>query len=270
MVEKTKQQQKPEIIDPSMSMIVFLLITIVYFIAKHMAPSNNTTLFIIYVCLVLITQYMSNLSLAKQLCNTSQSVKTASFATFVPWILIFGLLNLCLTMFPGWLSPFSNTLGYMVAIIVGVDRFYMKILNDSGASAPASPNDAREMWKVIKNMKSDPSFILNSLNDDDEEIQKFWDKSIKEQIFKSTSSEDLEDFKGFIRLKDNIGYFVWYILTGLLITSISYNYMISVKCNKSPTQALADASTIINDNAANDASNANVSAQAPVYKDLGD
>ena len=268
MVEK---QQKPEIINPSMSMIVFLVITIVYFIAKHMSPSNNTTLFIIYVCLVLITQYMTNLSLSKQICNTSQSVQTASFATFVPWIIIFGLLNLCLTMFPGWLSPFSNTLGYMVAIIVGVDRFYMKIINDSGTSAPASPNDAREMWKVIQNMKSDPSFILNSLNDDDYEIQKFWDKSIKEQIFKSSSpGEDLEHFKGYIRLKDNIGYFIWYILTGILIKSMSYNYMISVKCNKSPTQALADASTIINDNAANDASNANLSAQAPVYKDLGD
>jgi hypothetical protein len=43
-------------------------------------------------------------------------------------------------------------------------------------------------------------------------------------------------FFKFIEMKATVGEFVWNILTGFLVTSISYNYIINIGCQKSPEQ----------------------------------
>ena len=39
--------------------------------------------------------------------------------TLIPWVIIFGILNVLLLQFPGWKAPFSNTIGYLIANIAG-------------------------------------------------------------------------------------------------------------------------------------------------------
>ena len=53
------------------------------------------------------------MNLTQVLCGSSQT-KTAILFTFLPWLLVFGGLNIALLLFPSWLMPFSNTIGYFL------------------------------------------------------------------------------------------------------------------------------------------------------------
>ena len=49
--------------------------------------------------------------------------------TIIPWVFIFGVINLILIIFPGWLSPFANTFGYLAMKIFGLNDLLNSILN---------------------------------------------------------------------------------------------------------------------------------------------
>jgi hypothetical protein len=263
-----------EVIDPATSIYVYIGITVLYFAMKYMMPEKATVLFVIYFILVLISQFILNIYLAKQLCNSPSNVGTAAVATIIPWILIFGLLNLLLTMFPGWLAAFSNTIGYAVASIMGVSSLFTeKLLNVD------NQNGTRDTLKVIQNILGDPSTIINTLND--ENIKDFWNKSVSQgvNLFK-TDFKPIEDetannnplfyeLKKYIMLKNLVSYFIWYLLTGILITSISYNYMLSVPCVQTPKQARIAAAQFLEDQKNAQRSAEDAKSSAPVYKTDG-
>jgi hypothetical protein len=52
------------------------------------------------------------------------------------------------------------------------------------------------------------------------------------KFIKSGISDYKDKLLGFIRLKDNISIFIWYLLTGGLVTSVSYNYIVNAKCKQ--------------------------------------
>jgi hypothetical protein len=41
------------------------------------------------------------------------------------------------------------------------------------------------------------------------------------------------DLAGFVRLKDAVSEYIWYMLTGSLVTSVSYNYIVNNGCTQS-------------------------------------
>ena len=166
-----------QVVDPATSIFVYIGLTVIYFTMKYMMPEKATALFVIYFILIIVSQFILNIYLAKQMCNSPSNVGTAAIATIIPWILIFGLLNLLLTMFPGWLAAFSNTIGYAVASIIGVSSLFTEKLLNVGTP----PN--KDALKVIQNILSDPSTIINTLND--ENIVNFWNKSVEVQLFKN-------------------------------------------------------------------------------------
>ena len=49
--------------------------------------------------------------------------------TIIPWVLIFGVINIILIIFPGWISPFANTFGYGVMNLLGLKQLLSIILN---------------------------------------------------------------------------------------------------------------------------------------------
>jgi hypothetical protein len=208
------------------------------------------------------------------MCNSPSNVGTAAIATIIPWVLIFGLLNLLLTMFPGWLAAFSNTIGYAVASIVGVSSLFTEKLLNVGTP----PN--KDAFKVIQNILSDPSTIINTLND--ENVLNFWNKSVNVKLFKTDfqvinnvdgiqtrDNEYFYELKKYIMLKNLVSYFIWYLLTGILITSISYNYMLTVPCIQSPKQARAAAAQFLANKKNAETSADAAKSSAPVYQTDG-
>ena len=205
------------------------------------------------------------------MCISPSNVGTAAVATIIPWVLIFGLLNLLLTVFPGWLAAFSNTIGYAVASIIGVSSLFTEKLLNVGNP----PN--RDALKVIQNILSDPSTIINTLTD--ENVLNFWNKSVEVQLFNDklkpiTNVNDLNsplfsELKKYIMVKNLVSYFIWYLLTGILITSISYNYMLSIPCVQTPKQARASAAQFLANKKNAQTSADAAKSNAPVYKTDG-
>ena len=265
----SNSSNKDKGVDPVVSIYVFTGITLVYFIFKYFMPHIESTLFIIYFLLVISSQFGLNIYLAKQMCNSPSNVGTAALATFIPWLFIFGLLNLLLKVFPGWLSAFSNTIGYAIASVAGVASLFTEQLLNVGKP----PNT--DAFKVIQNVTNDPSTIINTIND--ENIENFWNKSIDVQFFNQfpqvkSGAEPPPQFtqlKNFIRLKNIVSYFIWYLLTGILITSISYNYMLSVPCIQTPKQARESAAKFLASQTVKKQASDNAKANMPAYKTDG-
>ena len=261
----TPAKSSDQVIDPVASIYVYTGITLVYFIFKYIMQERESILLVIYFILVLASQFGLNVYLAKQMCNSPSNVGTAAMATFIPWIFMFGILNLLLNMFPGWLSAFSNTIGYAIASVAGVASLFTDQLLNVGKV----PN--KDAFKVIQNVTNDPSTIINTIND--ENIEEFWNKSIDVQFFNAFQQvkpgidppQLFTQLKNFIRLKNIVSYFIWYLLTGILITSISYNYMLSVPCIQTPKQARETAAQFIANQSAKKQASDGAKATMPVY-----
>jgi hypothetical protein len=135
-----------------------------------------------------------------------------------------------LTIFPGWLEPFSNTFGYAIAKIGGAEKAVRDVLK-AGTGG--------EVSKAINNIYNDPSIFLNQFNyEDSDNFDIKWNKS--KDLFlpdAGVGSVKYNDFKNMVKLKDLVSQFVWYMLAGILVTSRSYNYIINQPCSLSPDVA---------------------------------
>jgi len=218
--------------DPSTSIFAFFIITLIFTIIKYSIPDEMLTLInIIYIGTLLAVQITINSSLAKTICNNPQSTTSGVVATIFPMLFIFGLLQLLLTIFPGWMEPFSNTFGYAIAKIGGAESVVRDVLKKEAT---------QEISKAISNIYNDPSIFLNQFNyNDQQDFDTKWTKS--QELFipeaQSTTSERCKSFKNMVKLKDLVAQFVWYMLAGILVTSRSYNYIINQPCGLSPAVA---------------------------------
>ena len=242
---------------PSTSIFAFFIITLIFSIIKYSIPDEMLTLInIIYIGTLLAVQITINSSLAKTICNNPQATATGVVATIFPMLFIFGLLQMLLTIFPGWLEPFSNTFGYAVAKIGGAEKAVRDVLK-AGTGG--------EVSKAINNIYNDPSIFLNQFNyEDSDNFDIKWNKS--KDLFlpdASVGSVKYNDFKNMVKLKDLVSQFVWYMLAGILVTSRSYNYIINQPCSLSPDIADKIASDYAKNN--KDNSDKNTTPKGFVY-----
>jgi len=223
--------------------------------------------------LVLITgEYFINLAMSKDICGFDQE-KTALIATILPWFLVLGVLKAALVVFPGWLSPFSNTFGYIfVSAATDLNDVFNNILTPQFDLAPESrkkpsvmsggggggeqsggagdssgslqntadiPADEiknkRDIGRALEQIYTDQSILLNELNLDN--LDRFWDSFKESRLIRpSAKVEDLEKIRTFLIMKSIVGEFIWLVLCGLLVVSISYNYILNMGCSFTPEQ----------------------------------
>jgi hypothetical protein len=210
----------------------------------------------IFFLVLIIGEYFINLAMSKDICGFDQE-KTALIATVLPWFLVLGALKSALVVFPGWLIPFSNTFGFMfVSTVTDLKDVFNAILTPQFDLAPASqkgggggtetlvnsadvPNDdvknKRDIGRALEQIYTDQSIILNELNLDN--LDRFWDSFKESRLIRpSAKMEDLEKIRKFLMMKTIVGEFVWLVLCGLLVVSISYNYLLNVGCTFTPEQ----------------------------------
>ena len=213
---------------PTTALFWFLIITTIYFAIKYNVTdsSQSKIYFGIYITLLIIGEYIINLSLTDTMCGSRQW-NTALLVTLIPWVIIFGILNLVLMIFPGWLAPFSNTFGYGVARLMGVSDLLDKIFK---AKLEPSATD-KVMVEALEHIYSDKSLLINEITTSN--FDRFWTNM--SSLFKSGVADngDLkQQLYGFIRLKDIVAEYMWYLLTGGLVTSVGYNYVVNAGCSQ--------------------------------------
>lgn len=212
--------------NPIFSIVWFFITTIIFFIIRYITLDSSKMIFaIIYIFILITGEFFINLQLSSALCGGIAQTGTALMITFIPWLIIFGLLNVVLMIFKGWKTPFANTFGYLAARIMGVNG----VLDDILSSRKGTDG---KVDVTIDKIYSDKSAFINQLYLDD--FEQSFSRMKQKNIFKQDVSEGLKNkLYQMVLLKDLVSEFVWYSLAGCLVTSVAYNYMISSGCSKS-------------------------------------
>ena len=252
-------------ISSSVAIFFFLAVFGAYSYYKHSKKGilSGGITFLFFLVLI-IGEYFINLAMSKDICGFDQE-KTALIATVLPWFIVLGVLKAALIVFPGWLSPFSNTFGYIfVSVITDMKDVFNSILTPQFDLAPASQKTAsggqtggagdstgglqdsadipadeiknkRDIGRALEQIYTDQSILLNELNLDN--LDRFWDSFKESRLIRpSAKIEDLEKIRTFLIMKSVIGEFVWLLLCGMLVVSISYNYILNMGCSFTPEQ----------------------------------
>ena len=239
--------------DPKKSIIFFIMLSLMYgiFVSTIIINSvsieqveENSTNFIfilIYILLLIIGMYFLNLNIAKSICqNDTAQYSNVFFATILPWIIVFGILYFILEIFTGWVRPFSNTIGYVVVSLLGAEEIIKNLLNTKEGNTPS-------ITQALLQIEQNKSKFINEFEPDKSQFKEFIEKLQAEGLTKNTfltgnkiGEDELELFK-LVNIKHIIGKLMWYILAGTVISSISYNYIINIKC----TQTLKDVEKLI-------------------------
>lgn len=220
------------------SLAYFSILTTIYMIIRYFiqnTPRNTAIWFMIYMALLLIGMYAFNLSITKEMCGVPQAGK-AILVTTVPWIIIFGLLVILLTAFPGWLSPFSNTFGYLVTRMAGISTLMDKLLVPK---VEAKTKEMRAASEALQQIYADKGLLINEITMSN--FDQFWQQMTSAKLFVAGAGQYKEALRKLVKLKTLIAEYIWAMLAGTMITSVSKNYIINTQCRLSAEEMEARA-----------------------------
>ena len=137
--KKSKNLRNDNSASPIKSMLFFFIISILYLILNIyniessksiesiVENSNNNVYILAYILVLIIGMYFINMGISEEICiNQKPDNKSVFFSTFLPWIIVFGIIYFLLELFPGWVNPFSNTIGYFIVSTLGIEEVLKK------------------------------------------------------------------------------------------------------------------------------------------------
>ena len=215
--------------------VFFIIVTTLYFVLSYILckPSRGSKaqtfglmLAVCYYIIVLFGQYIINLMTTYRMCNEHYQYLTAAYITLVPWVLIFGILNLMLLIFPGWLTPFSNTFGYGMTVALGIKKVIRNVFKEQGTVQGQSDKATEALNYIYGNQ----SLLVNEITMQNFDV--FLD-SMKTLLKVAADSKEVVILKNLIFLKESVAQYMWFLLTGSLVIAVATNSIINSSCNYS-------------------------------------
>ena len=195
----------------SASFGTFFWISALFFFIKY-----NTTLpdyfNVLFLGVIVLLMYFINISIMQTKCGTATA--PVMMATVLPWIGMFAPMMVALSYFPSWKTPFSNTVGYIVARIAGGTTALLALLK---------PGSEVKLHYVY----NDPSILLNQFTPTNFEMVL---DSFKEDMEPTDATK--QAFFKVVQLKDLISEWIWYLLTASVVISTSYTMLMNSQCTK--------------------------------------
>jgi hypothetical protein len=245
-----------------LNIVTFLLTTIFYYLAlkpslpysqykdkeKFKSYISNSYMFLaIYIVLVILIQFMVNSSIISSTCggNITENMGAAGIMTFLPWILIFGVLVLVLTIYPGFKSAFSDVIGYyyvsssanklLTDLLVNTD-IEKKMAEDPNMTPDKKAGLESAADTIIK-ICGNTSVLINQIVPSN--FEQYWNilKPLMKDAYQKDGPETEKmqnDLFDLVVTRDNVGEALWYIYTGLLLTSIVQLKITSRGCTSNP------------------------------------
>jgi hypothetical protein len=244
------------------NIVTFLLTTLLYYLVikpvitydilvdpekhKQFVSSGYTNLGI-YVLLIIVSQYLVNVSMITTTCGGSvtENFGAAAFLTFIPWSLMFGVLIIVLTMYPGFKTAFSDVIGYFyvsssankVLTDLLVDKDLQDTMNKDTTSTPEQKKSLQDAADAIIKICGNTSILINQIVPSN--FVEYWNilKPLMKPEFQKDTPESNEKQKQLFELvvtRDNVGEAMWFMYTGLLVTSIVQLKIASRGCVSSP------------------------------------
>jgi hypothetical protein len=202
-------------------------------VKKYETYNKNNYLYLgIYLMLVMLVQFVVNASIISTTCggSISENIGAAGFLTFIPWTLIFGVIIIVLIIYPGFKSAFSDVIGYFY-ISSSATQIITELLINRDVEKKLTGNETKEEKEALEDAADaivkicgNTSILINQIVP--ENFLDYWKilkPLMKEKYKDDTSSETSELRKQFFELvvtRDTIGESLWYVYTGILITSI--------------------------------------------------
>ena len=240
------------------NIVTFILTTVFYYLAlkpslsyedlidvkKYQEYSKNNYLYLgIYLVLVMLIQFIVNASVISTTCggSISENIGAAGVLTFIPWTLIFGVIIIVLIVYPGFKSAFSDVIGYFyisssatkIITELLVNRELEKKL--TGTESQKEKESLEDAADAIVKICGNTSILINQIVPDNfEEYWKILTPLMKPQ-YRDTNSQETKDIRKelfeLVVTRDNIGESLWYIYTGILLTSIVQLKITTRGCN---------------------------------------
>ena len=227
------------------SIVTFILTTYVYYlflpkltydtITKEnevaIYYSNSYTFLAIYFFAVIIIQCIVNMNVITEKCggSVSDNIGYAGMITIVPWTLLFGILILILTMYPGFKSAFSDVIGYywisssanQIITELLIDRDVENQLSEN--MDPTKKDEIDRAADAIIKICGNSSVLINQMTPTN--FQNFWEilTPLKKKQYRENSEETIKKRDELFELvveKDNVGQMMWFLYTGILVTSV--------------------------------------------------
>jgi hypothetical protein len=231
-----------------LNIVTFLLTTLFYYLAikpsytyeisidvtkQKEYKSANYMYLAIYLLLVMVIQFMVNSSIISSTCggNVSENMGAAGVLTFLPWTLIFGVIILILTIYPGFKSAFSDVIGYYwvsssankVITELLVDPNIQNKMNQDATSTPEQKEAMMTAADTIIKICGNTSVLINQIVPSN--FKSYW--NILTPLLKpkyQTENPDTAKIRNelfeIVVTRDNVGEAMWYMYTGLLLTSL--------------------------------------------------
>ncbi len=245
-----------------LNIVTFLLTTLFYYLAikpsytyeisvdptKQKEYKSSSYMYLaIYLLLVMVIQFMVNASIISSTCggNITENMGAAGVLTFLPWTLIFGVLIVILTVYPGFKSAFSDVIGYFwvsssankVITELLVDPNIQKKIDTDITSTPEQKEAMMSAADTIVKVCGNSAILINQIVPSN--FQSYW--NILTPLLKpkyQTAGPETDKIKNelfeIVVTRDNVGEAMWYIYTGLLLTSLVQLKMTTRGCVSNP------------------------------------
>lgn len=245
-----------------LNIVTFLLTTLLYYLAlkpslplsvykdkqQYLVYMNSNYMYLaIYVLLVILVQFIVNSSIIAMSCggNITENMGEAGLLTFLPWILIFGVLVLILTLYPGFKSAFADVVGYyyvsssankLLTELLVNKEIEQKITEDPNMT-PEKKAALESAADTIIRICGNTSVLINQIVPSN--FEQYWGiltPLMKDKYKMGGPEADKIQSELFelVVTRDNIGEAMWYIYTGLLLTSIVQLKITTRGCNTNP------------------------------------
>ena len=251
------------------SLLFFIIITIIYFafpaigkpsltVADLESPelqadyhSKSIKSLVFYLGMVVASQFFLNIGYLIAKCGGSinKNIGSAAIFTFIPWILIFGVMLAVLLIFPGFKGAFSDVIGYYV-VAGRANNILSSVLKttdfDEVIKNTSSPDEKEKLSKTadaLTKILGNKGILINQMNP--ENFLDIWKMLLPlmkpdAELSADDKTKFQQDLLNIVVLKDNIGEGLWYIYTAILISSIVYYNLATKGCVKDVDQIKAD------------------------------
>jgi hypothetical protein len=234
--------------------------------------SNSYMYLACYMLLIIVVQFIVNAYVITSSCggNITDNMGSAGVLTFIPWTFIFGALAIILTIFPGFKSAFSDVIGYFwvyssankLITELLINRDVEKALKENQGkdieikpvppSAPPLPSTGgkkhmkggaiskeqiEEAADTIVKICGNTSVLINQIVPSN--FNEYWQilTPLMKEKYQNDGPEATQKKQELFELvvtRDNVGEAIWYIYTGILLTSLVQLKMTTKGCSSNP------------------------------------
>lgn len=201
----------------------------------------------VYLLVLVFSQMGLNIAYLMGKCGGSldKNIGVAALYTIVPWVFLFGVMMLVVTVYSNLKHAFSDVVGYFVVSGMANEllssMFLGSELNDAIAQAgnKETRDELTRAAEAILKICGNKSVLINQITV--ENFTQIWD-TLK-PLMKAGVYENVvvkQQLLNIVSLKDSVGEGMWFLYTAILLSSIVYYNLATRGCVKSKEQIKAE------------------------------